>query len=217
MPVDILKSCRFRGQAAFPDGAGFHAEDRSTIREAVRLLEAEGIVETKPGKGVFVVKAPAVMSKDSCQNIQDFITMRSSLESFAVTLAIEKVDRKGIEQIAQRLMLFEQAVCSKNPREMALNDHLFHREIVRMSQNEFILHVVDNINWIQSSLRIAYFRNAEQVADSATWHRRIFHAMEKGDSERASNLMKEHILSASDGYQAALILLQGTNEREGGK
>ena len=70
---------------------------RSTLREAVRILQASGFVENRPGKGAFIANKEGYVVKDAVQwisenkvSLRDFIEVRMAIEELAIRLAIER-------------------------------------------------------------------------------------------------------------------------------
>ena len=88
---------------------------RFPIREALRILEKEGLVETKPFKGTYVAELTE-------RDMQELYSLRSAIEEFAVRLLIKNIDEDKIAQIeASPRRLRRQAA----PRR-ALHDHARH-------------------------------------------------------------------------------------------
>lgn len=104
---------------------------QSPVREAIRLLESKGLVETIPFQGTYVRAA-------SKRDIADLSRVRKCLEGMAVQ---EALDYLTDEYLAQIMDAYEKMLAAAKEHNMVgyINyDTLFHRLIVELSPNEFL-------------------------------------------------------------------------------
>ena len=119
---------------------------RSTVREALRMLQATGDVEFIQGKGAFVAE-PAVDTQISAKDwfgilglkIADFMEMRIAVEPVATRLAIERATQKEIDSILKAHNLFIKSIESGYPLQLAAYDDAFHMEIAKATHNELFI------------------------------------------------------------------------------
>ena len=87
---------------------------RTCVREAIRVLQALGMVDIQPGKGSFVSQTP-IDSRDkwyesSGLTMNDFIEVRMAIETVSTKLAIEKATKKQIEKLGKILDSFMMSI-----------------------------------------------------------------------------------------------------------
>ena len=84
---------------------------RFPIREALRYLEKEGLVETKPFKGTHVARFTE-------QDMEELYSLRSSLEELAVRILIENLDEKKIKKLETIVQSMQKASQAGNLDQM---------------------------------------------------------------------------------------------------
>ena len=92
---------------------------RTPIREAIRMLEQEGLAITIPRKGAQVA---GMTEKD----LYDVLEIRDALDELAVSKACEKVNKKSLSKLAEAMRDFEKSVASGNVRAIVSSDERFH-------------------------------------------------------------------------------------------
>lgn len=163
---------------------------RPPIREAFRLLAAEGLITLVPRKGAFV-------SKLSIQEVKEIYEMKSMMESFAVRLAIPIVDEKEVSKLDSILRLMEEKIKENNFRQIQRLNIEFHRRMIRMSKNHKLVHFYESI--------ILPIRRYQRLGLSApsSWktsfkeHRNIVEAITSRNVELAERLTREHTMRAT--------------------
>jgi DNA-binding GntR family transcriptional regulator len=163
------------------------------IREALKQLEAEGLVEHVPYRGVRVVEF-------SPDNIVDIYTMRSALEGLAAAAAAIHITE---DELANVRRLHEQMVAITSPDEglEQLRDlnRDFHLAIVRASGRTYLIRVLEQIwLWFPSMLWNKFALTADasapdRVGQDNSEHEQIVQALEAHDPEKAERLMRFHI------------------------
>jgi len=96
---------------------------RTPIREAIRMLELEGLAVTVPRKGAEVAK---MTEKD----MEDVLQIRKALDELAVGLACDNMTEEGLEQLYIVLRNFEESTRTGNVKKIAQADVEFH-ELLR--------------------------------------------------------------------------------------
>ena len=108
---------------------------RTPVREAIRMLELEGLVVVVPRRGVEVAK---ITEKDLC----DALEIRMALEELAVGLACDRITEEGREKLQEVCVLFKEAVNSKQVPAIVeyVRDFDYHDKLVK--EHEAITNVV---------------------------------------------------------------------------
>ena len=141
----------------FAPGDKFYSENeltgklqvsRSSIREALRILEVTGQVSVKQGKGIFISdKQGEQFSEFSSwlkaneQSIRDNFEVRLIIEPKAAGYAAEKADKKDIRELEQAYDSFVKYAGEHNVEEAIVCDGTFHRLLARATKNK-TLHVL---------------------------------------------------------------------------
>ena len=154
------------------------------VREALKLLEAEGYVTRKSHHGVQV-------SEFDVHASEDVIGLRMLLEERLVRGAIARLQPGDLEALEQLQREFEQAIRASDRRRVRGANYRFHRnlyEIAQMSQSLHFVQVLwarypfDLINQIEGRAR----RAAEE-------HRQLLEHLRAGDAEQAARAIRLHI------------------------
>ena len=95
---------------------------RTPIREAIRMLEQEGLAITIPRKGAIVA---GMTEKD----MQDVLEIREALEELSVQVACDKITAEEIAKLHRNMKNFEQSLKSGDLKQMAQADVEFHEVI----------------------------------------------------------------------------------------
>jgi DNA-binding GntR family transcriptional regulator len=163
---------------------------RPPIREAFKLLEAQGLVLRRPRRGVFVSE---ITEKD----IWEVYTLKAVLYEMAIGLAIEKFTPSDIERLDRLIDKMDSCV-QKEPPEI-LSYQSAHREyhlvILEASDNRRLMEVAATLH--QQVRRYSYksLQNNEHLRSSLKAHKEIVQATKKGNAARARALMREHVLA----------------------
>ena len=175
---------------------------RGPIREALRLLEKNGLVFNVPRKGTFVRKI-------SLRDVEENFVVRANLESLAGRLAVEHLKKGDINKLRSALLKMEEAA-GKNDSELYMNYHnQFHEIFIRASKNDTLIEILTNLRHL-----LAWLRTHRQ--DYAILiHKEILDLFIKKDSGRIEAVVKEHILVALDRFLQSHIS-EDTDKMESG-
>jgi DNA-binding FadR family transcriptional regulator len=182
-----------------------HAEhlgvSRVTLREAIRVLEGEGYVQTRRGSagGVIVLstrESPEQLREqlrgrlDELLDIQDF---RLVNERLAAERAAERADEEDFAALEEALAAME---ASEGLGDFRQADSAFHLRIAAAARSPLLMAAIEEA-------RAAMFNTADAfdglvtVAASLKAHQRIFAAMQDRDAARAGRAMARHVESTS--------------------
>lgn len=156
------------------------------VREALRDLEALGLVESQSYKGTRVREITE-------QEIEDSYQVRSVLEQLAAELAAPKLKDKT-QPLCKEVEAFRQAAAKRDLKRYSHHDMEFHRLIVEAAGNELLSQLWNSV--VLESRFIATIKQRigeselERLADA---HLPILHAIQAGDGARAGQLARELI------------------------
>lgn len=164
---------------------------RTPMREALKVLAAEGLVTMKVRRGAYVTE---VSEKD----LRDVYHLLALLESDAAAVVAE---RGTLEQRQALQALHDELEASQKQRErfFAVNER-FHLLLLEMADNKWRSQMVADLRKVMKLHRHASLFKTGRIGESLAEHRAILAALLSGDAELARTRMREHF---SNGLQAA--------------
>lgn len=159
---------------------------RTPIREAIRKLELEGLVLMIPRKGAEVAKITE-------KSLRDVLEIRLALEQLAVRLACERMTPELLQIIKDAAMECAQVENTDDPLAVAEKDVAFHDAIHIATKNQKLINMLDNLQEQVYRYRVEYLKRDATHSQIVREHDEIIQAMEKGDSDSASDLCSVHI------------------------
>ncbi len=170
---------------------------RTPVREALLLLEGEGLVSLLPNKG-------AVVRRFSKDDVVEIYELRAVLEGYAARKAstlITKEEITSLRCIADRMEAsLKRAFPSKEEeaRWLVIQNNEFHSLISEASRNERLQSILKAIIEVPLVFKGYFWFGREERKLSNHYHRRLILVLENRDGERAELLMKEHIYEGRD-------------------
>ncbi|WP_425827899.1 GntR family transcriptional regulator [Streptomyces fractus] len=169
---------------------------RGPIRDALRRLEAEGLVESRR-RGVFVTG----LDED---DIDELFTLRESMERLALTRAMERADGQAAADALQaQVEIMARAAEAKDPAAFAEADLRFHTLFYELAQHRRLSAVWDQYRPVFTVLLDVTNTQDRDLHPSVDSHADLVRAFRAGDAEPAVALLSEHILSAGDRLRKA--------------
>jgi Transcriptional regulators len=181
---------------------------RSTVREAMRTLQAMGEVKFKHGKGAFVgpgnTVANEIVTKEWFSKagikLMDFVEIRLAIEPLSVRLAIHRASEEDIAELARIHNLFIQAVATQNALHLAKYDELFHMEIAYATHNQLMINIMESIKKEVFEMRVKSFSIPKRMAGAIKPHEMILDAFYSRNMDAGSQAMTDHIKEAYSEY-----------------
>jgi GntR family transcriptional regulator, gluconate operon transcriptional repressor len=162
---------------------------RGPVREAFKILRAEGLLAEEPHRGTFVVSLTAT-------DVRDIYQLRSALEELAVREVCRRKDPAALARLRSLIGDLRKAATTGNAAAVARADVLFHEGLCAQSGNARVHEVfLRYVPTLRGLLRLD-----EQIMPSmdevVRQHQPIVDAIEAGDEELAARLAREHCLEA---------------------
>jgi DNA-binding GntR family transcriptional regulator len=179
---ELPRGSRLR-QAALADELGV---SRTPLREALRRLATEGLVELTANRGATVAE------HDFGDQRQSWLA-RMALEPGAARIAAERNDGPSVR--AMRDAIEAQRAAGGDPAESYDVNRGFHLALVAASGNPYLLRFAEML-WAPQLGVLIYAMQADDPAHVLAWaddHERITDAVEAGDAQLAERLTREHI------------------------
>lgn len=162
---------------------------RIPVREALRQLEAEGLVVFNPHRG-------AVVSTLSIGEIEELFELRAQIESDLVRRSVPRVRREDLVSAKDTLKAYDAAFRKGEVTAWGKLNWEFHATLYAPAERPFTMAVVQRLH--QQSDRYMRMQLVLTHGESraSTEHRSILAAVEARDVRQASQLMRQHILGA---------------------
>ena len=159
---------------------------RTPIREAIRMLELEGLV-------VMLVRRGAVVSDITPKNLNDVLEVRLNLETFATGLACERITPEALEELQRAEKSFAEALDEDDINLMAVRDKDFHDLIYKAADNEVLLKLIANMQEQMYRYRLEYLKDRDARGNLMKEHGEIIAALRNGDREKAEKTAERHV------------------------
>ncbi|MBI2755643.1 MAG: GntR family transcriptional regulator [Chloroflexi bacterium] len=173
---------------------------RAPVREAVRQLEQEGLVDFQPHRGSTVLGVPN-------EEIDAIYELRAELESRAIRRACERITDEQIEELAEHLHRMGRAVEAGDYSAVFEADHAFHATIQRVAGYRLLRRMWESMDGL---VRVRSYQAFEGEGPANKYFRRtavsshvpILAALRARDADAAEKAVRDHILEVSERIQA---------------
>ncbi len=159
---------------------------RTPIREAIRMLEQEGLAVTIPRKGAEVAK---MTEKD----MEDVLQIRQVLDELAVQTACDKITEQQLENLTRAGKNFEHSIYDGNLTEIIKYDVEFHDIIYEVTGNLKLVAILSNLREQIYRYRVEYLKEKENYPMLVKEHQKIVSALKQRDKECVKEAMCSHI------------------------
>lgn len=206
---DLAPGTRLPSEMAMAQHFGV---SRTVVREAIALLKADGLLETRKGSGAFVREAgPAKpfgsdqLTEESIQSLLNMIEVRRSVESETAALAAVRRTPGQLAEIEHALRRIEEAVGAGN--DGVDEDARFHQSIAAATSNPYWLRFTEMFaEPLRSAVKVTRANEsrredfARQVREE---HEKIVNAIAAGDAAAARIAAAEHMTRAAERVRLA--------------
>ena len=159
---------------------------RTPIREAIRMLEQEGLAITIPRKGAIVA---GMTEKD----MQDVLEIREALEELSVQVACDKITEEEIAELQKNMKNFEHSLKSGDLKKMAQADVEFHDVIYRATDNPKLISMLNNLREQMYRYRVEYLKNPQNHEQLLKEHEAIYKGIVEKDKDAVTEMIRKHI------------------------
>ena len=159
---------------------------RTPIREALRKLELEGLVNMVPRKGAEVADITE-------KSLRDVLEVRKALEELSVQLACEKITEEEIEELKRVAERFKDTLDDQDVTKIAEADVAFHDVIYTATDNQKLILLLNNLREQMYRYRVEYLKKEEAYPQLIAEHEELIDNISKRNKEEATRNMCEHI------------------------
>jgi GntR family transcriptional regulator, transcriptional repressor for pyruvate dehydrogenase complex len=183
---------------------------RTVIREAVRGLQAKGVVEVRSGRGVEVAAVTSAQVTETFdlfvkgQQIKDNVSpdhiseVREMLELRVVALACERGSAEDLQKVEGAFQAMEQA---QSTEDLADRDSDFHMAIALATGNPLLVTLLESVNATIRSVRRESLRRPGRKSEAQIQHRAVLDGILSRDTAAAVQAMSLHLDDSKEYYQ----------------
>jgi DNA-binding GntR family transcriptional regulator len=165
---------------------------RTPVREALLMLQAEGLVDAAPNRG-------AAVRAHSVEDLDDLYQLRALLEGYSTRRAASRLPDEAIRTLRESCERFDALLDDgADMSELVKENLVFHQTILESSGSARLVAMVRQVIELPLVYRSYVWYSPAQQRISAHYHHQITRALEARDAERAELVMKEHIFEARD-------------------
>ena len=161
------------------------------VREALRELEGEGLLELYPHRG-------AVIKGVDAQFVRNLYDVRGAIEGMLTERCAEIVDAAGIRELSGLVEAHAAAVASHDEQAMLGANRRLHDAINAWANNPEALRTLARGRVLVDALRLRYGFGQGRAEAVVAEHRTLIRAIERHDGERAGGIARRHCMRARD-------------------
>lgn len=185
---------------------------RPSVREALKVLEALGLVESRIGEGTFVTHQSGasigrhigVSVASWGSTVVEICGARQIIEAECARVAAEQASASEIESLAQTLQQIETA---SSPSDYLTADMQFHRQIAHAAHNTIVTHILENlITLLEETLHEEQADQLPLQEEGLSTHRTIFTMIANHDADGAAAAMRQHLQFSTELWLAIVSL-----------
>jgi DNA-binding GntR family transcriptional regulator len=177
---------------------------RTPLREALRLLSSEGLVELIPNKGAFV-------AQPSMADIREMFWVMSVLEGTCARECARKMDEKGLNKLENLYRKLEKHFQASNHEKYMAVNHSYHTLVQDLAGNKILSEVINGLRQKILLYRYRQIYQPNRLDESMQEHRNLHEALKKKDAAAAERLMKEHLIRQSEALESVYAEASDSN------
>ncbi|MBQ3061485.1 MAG: GntR family transcriptional regulator [Lachnospiraceae bacterium] len=159
---------------------------RTPVREAIRMLELEGLVKMIPRRG-------ALVADISQKELRDVLEVRNALEQLAIELACERITKEQIDELKVNVAEFKRVTRTKDVTKLAQIDVEFHDIIFNATDNRRLIQMLNNLREQMYRFRFEYLKDSDVYEGLIEEHIQVIKNLEDRDVENARKNISYHI------------------------
>jgi DNA-binding GntR family transcriptional regulator len=159
---------------------------RTPLREAFRVLAAEGLVEVVPRRG-------ARISRPSIAEIQDMFAVMEALEGLCARIAAERLSEGDLARLEILHAALERAYARRDEEAYIQANHAYHEFVQELTHNATLNGIVNGLRQKIFLYRYRQLYQPDRFDQSIREHRALLEAFRRRDPAGAEELMKEHL------------------------
>ncbi|MGE5557304.1 MAG: FadR/GntR family transcriptional regulator [Bacillota bacterium] len=174
---------------------------KSSVREAMKMLDAMGIVDIRQGNGTYVRKEPSVDAVNPLifslylheGTNQDLVDLRAMFEPAYTIMAMHRATAGDMREIEAAICIMEEKIVKGT--QSAEDDLLFHRAILKSTHNHYVIRIGEAIlRFFKASIEKPVHDNPDiSIRD----HKKIFQAFREKDEQK----LRDAVAASFEGWE----------------
>jgi DNA-binding GntR family transcriptional regulator len=169
--------------------AGDFGISRTPLREALKVLHAEGLVRLTPRRGSFVAGELTPADLDELFPVMALLEGRCAFE------AVKKATPADVKRLDALHLRLEKVASKGDVAAYYENNYAFHEAIQELAANPWLSRIVSELRRFLKLLRGRQLRVPGRLEASLEEHRQIMRALRRGDAARAERIMRDHLMA----------------------
>jgi DNA-binding GntR family transcriptional regulator len=159
---------------------------RTPVREALRRLEQDGMIQTMPGRGLVVTEL-------TIKDVEDMLEMLRLMDAHAAYLAAQRRTPEQAERLAEVARDLLAAAEQHNVEAWSIADKPYHEIVLAASGNQLLRQSIQDVRRRLHRITINSTTRPERLLACTHEHLKVAEAIVQGDAEAAAQLMRAHI------------------------
>jgi GntR family transcriptional regulator, transcriptional repressor for pyruvate dehydrogenase complex len=191
--------------------------NRSTVREALKKLESLDVIEIRHGDGVYVknyLESPNLELVNALFYLDDTLDTDILMTLLEVRLILvpEMAAIAARNRTEDHIKALDEIVFHSREAPVMIRDMKVHHIIALASGNILYLILLNFFNGFFVDFGHLYFDNPKNAKRSKQFHREIFEAIRKGDTEQSRKVMRDVLVYAEQAIRSNIQTLKGKGE-----
>jgi DNA-binding GntR family transcriptional regulator len=167
---------------------------KTPLREALRVLSAEGLVRLVPNRGAYV-------STPTFEDIEEMFDVMSVLEGMCARTATEKMTGKDLSSLQNIHERLEQEFERRNQKAYIHFNNLYHTFLQEVAGNQTLSQIINGLRQKILLYRFQSLNLPERFGQSIQEHRELMGAFRNRDPKKAETLMRSHLKKQCDSLE----------------
>jgi GntR family transcriptional repressor for pyruvate dehydrogenase complex len=218
LAADILPGQRLPSERELAERLGV---GRNSVREALKVLEAVGLVESRIGEGTFITAQTGTSIGRAIGfglaawggAIMEILGARQIIEVEAARVAAENADEPDLRNLANELQRMEAAI--GRSREYLAADMNFHRLVGKATHNAIVAQIIAGlIDLLEEVLREVHTDQLPTSSEGPGTHRAVYEAITCRNPAAAGEMMRQHLQFSTELWRT-MVSLGATSQSNG--
>ena len=167
---------------------------KTPLREALRVLSAEGLIRLIPNRGSYV-------TTPTFEEIKEMFDVMVALEGLCARTAAEKMSDRDFKELEGLHQELEKNYKRKDQKEYIRQNNLYHSYVQKLAGNKTLNQIVNGLRQKILLYRFQSLNLQGRFEQSIEEHRSLLEAFRKRDPKKAESLMKSHLKKQCDAME----------------
>lgn len=168
---------------------------RTPVREAIAMLQAEGLLEAQQHRG-------AQVRSYTPSELEEIYDLRSILEGYGARRAATRITQRELARLRASVERMEK-LQPKDLEHLVQQNGIFHNTILEAADSQRLVTMVSQTRALPLIYQSYAWYTPAQLSLSLEYHRRVLSALERHDAEQAEYDMRHHLYNAREALTAA--------------